>query len=397
MGLAVIIISAMVMVTLVGQIGVKQFAKQDELDKHQSMVEAMLGVGGTLFSVLLGLFVAGLVMFLAGIACIPCFASTSSESVLHQRLSDARRLKRDAEHLQRQINAIDKSARSLTASGTVPSAKKEESLVPTQVCATASDATTANTFKLQADQSRREKPASQAEYEDLLQQYKAALNLYMVHRQEIEAHAAAYHTQGEQESKPPPAPIWPINVPRFKPLPARVDDACLAMGTTENELYESELACFSVIQHLIESGKFATASQYLSLWDTAEQQAIGVQQQASTFNGQFLAKQRASHEFIANKVHNAMNDGNYAESRDVYGQEQWQNELLSEEMKRANAYSRAAIDFLVELHALNPEAPKEPRVATGTSSPGLISDTQLEQEFQEVQSLYRKVQDAQPK
>jgi hypothetical protein len=59
MSLAVIIISCVIAVTLVGHVLVRKFVKDEDLDTHLPAVEAMLGVVGTLFSVLLGLLVAG--------------------------------------------------------------------------------------------------------------------------------------------------------------------------------------------------------------------------------------------------------------------------------------------------------------------------------------------------
>jgi len=58
MSLAVLIITAVVVATILGQIVVHKLVSTEQLAAHQGIVEAMLGVVGTLFSVLLGLLVA---------------------------------------------------------------------------------------------------------------------------------------------------------------------------------------------------------------------------------------------------------------------------------------------------------------------------------------------------
>ncbi|HEY9711896.1 MAG TPA: hypothetical protein V6C72_00410, partial [Chroococcales cyanobacterium] len=59
MSLAATIFSIVILVTFVGQLVVDKAFNKEALATHQSLVEAMLGVVGTLFSVLLGLLVAG--------------------------------------------------------------------------------------------------------------------------------------------------------------------------------------------------------------------------------------------------------------------------------------------------------------------------------------------------
>ncbi|MBY0356899.1 MAG: DUF4239 domain-containing protein [Candidatus Obscuribacterales bacterium] len=59
MTLAVIIITAVIGITIFGQLVVKRIIHADMLDVHQGLAEAVLGVVGTMFSVLLGLLVAG--------------------------------------------------------------------------------------------------------------------------------------------------------------------------------------------------------------------------------------------------------------------------------------------------------------------------------------------------
>jgi len=58
MTLALIIIAVLVLIAVVGQVFTHKMVRQDNLEPSQGMVEAMLGVVGTLFSLLLGLLVA---------------------------------------------------------------------------------------------------------------------------------------------------------------------------------------------------------------------------------------------------------------------------------------------------------------------------------------------------
>lgn len=55
MTLAVVLITAVVIITVAGQFIVRRYLKADIFDSHQGLVEAMLGVVGTMFSVLLWL------------------------------------------------------------------------------------------------------------------------------------------------------------------------------------------------------------------------------------------------------------------------------------------------------------------------------------------------------
>jgi hypothetical protein len=57
MTFTVLIITGLVVLTVCGQVVVQRWVKHD-FEPHQGVVEAMLGVVGTLFSVLLGLLVA---------------------------------------------------------------------------------------------------------------------------------------------------------------------------------------------------------------------------------------------------------------------------------------------------------------------------------------------------
>lgn len=58
MTLAIAIITILVILAVIGQVFTKRVVKDDHLELSQGMVEAMLGVVGTLFSLLLGLLVA---------------------------------------------------------------------------------------------------------------------------------------------------------------------------------------------------------------------------------------------------------------------------------------------------------------------------------------------------
>lgn len=59
MQLAVVLIAIVIAITIVGHGMVRRFVDFEMLDANQGVTEAMLGVVGTLFSVLLGLLVAG--------------------------------------------------------------------------------------------------------------------------------------------------------------------------------------------------------------------------------------------------------------------------------------------------------------------------------------------------
>ena len=58
MSLAIIIITVLVVLAVIGQVYTRRVVQTDNLELSQGMVEAMLGVVGTLFSLLLGLLVA---------------------------------------------------------------------------------------------------------------------------------------------------------------------------------------------------------------------------------------------------------------------------------------------------------------------------------------------------
>ncbi|MCA9805429.1 MAG: DUF4239 domain-containing protein [Cyanobacteria bacterium HKST-UBA02] len=58
MNLAIMIITVLVILAVIGQVFTHRIVKDDKLELSQGMVEAMLGVVGTLFSLLLGLLVA---------------------------------------------------------------------------------------------------------------------------------------------------------------------------------------------------------------------------------------------------------------------------------------------------------------------------------------------------
>lgn len=239
-------------------------------------------------------------------------------------------------------------------------------------------------------------------YADLVSKYHAALAAYLQHRKEVQAHAAAFHEaaqqqqQQQQDSQPNSQPAT-IEVPSFTALPVRTQDACDAMQEAEASLHSQEERLNQAIQVMMNNRKTLSAVQYAGLWTQSEQQATSLQSSASAFDQSVVAKQQTITDNLHGKMQEAMRDGDYVLSHQVYGDEQRSSMLIHEEVKRATKHSQLSMQILNQLQSLSPYASS----SSSGSNPGypnqfVEDDKSLATEYAQVQSLYQQVQEASP-
>lgn len=332
----------------------------------------------------------------------PAAFSQVSKEKMETRRIDALRLTRDAHKLSRQVNNLARQAQRTIAMqsaqadrilAAVPDNNKKFEL---EVKESLEHSETATPRRVVAEES---KPVLQ-NYADLVSKYHAALAAYLQHRKEVQAHAAAFHEaaqQQQQQGSQPNSQPATIEVPSFTALPVRTQDACDAMQEAEASLHSQEESLNQAIQMMMNNRKTLSAVQYAGLWTQSEQQATSLQSGASAFDQSVVAKQQTITDNLHGKMQEAMRDGDYVLSHQVYGDEQRSSMLIHEEVKRATKHSQLSMQILNQLQSLSPYAGS----SSSGSNPGnpnqfVEDDKSLAAEYAQVQALYQRVQEASP-
>jgi hypothetical protein len=230
-------------------------------------------------------------------------------------------------------------------------------------------------------------------YNELMASYHVALNEYLQHRQEVRQHAAEFHAAAQDSNNSSSAPI---GVPAVRELRVQAQDACEALQQAELQLHESEEHLFALVKTMVNDRKFMTAQQYMSGWNTAQQEALFLRRLAGQFDQGVLSKQLSIKDLMHGKMQEAMTDGDYVETQKVYREQQRKSALLHYEVGQATAHSRFAMQLIEQLQALSPFAPQG-NSAGAAPDQFAVDDESLEREFEHVQELYKQVQQAAPK
>ncbi len=237
-------------------------------------------------------------------------------------------------------------------------------------------------------------------YADLVARYHAALAEYLLHRQAVQQHAAAFHAAAQQQNSQSQSSGQPmmIVVPELRLLQVQTQDACNALQQAEVGLHNSEEELNQAIEMMMNNRKSLSAAQYGALWTQSEEKATALQAGTSAFDQGVVAKQETIQGNMHGKMQEAMRDGDYVLSQKVYGEQQRSSALLHEEVKRATMHSQMAMLFLNQLQSLSPYASNRSSSSTNLNDPNqfIQDDRNLAAEFAQVQSLYQQVQEASP-
>lgn len=301
---------------------------------------------------------------------LPPIANCQSADSWRQRLTDAQRLINSANELQLESSRLASEAKPVLVVD--PKLIKET--------ATVNDA--------------RFSRESLQNYNSLMERYRAALNEYLRHRQEVREHAARFHAAAQDSNQS----SAPLEVPEIKTLRLKVQDACAILQQSEKLLHQTELTLFGLIQNLINNRKAMTPMQFMIGWNSAEQQALYLRRSAGVFDQGVLAKQVTIRDLMHGKMGQAMRDGDYVETQKIYDDENRTSGILHYEVTQATLHSRLAMQFLEQLQAISPNAPPgSPSTQGGSADQFAVDNKTLEKEFEQVQELYKQVQDAKPK
>lgn len=324
-----------------------------------------------------------------------------TEQSLEIRRSDAIHLTREARALSRQVKQLSNKAQKSLARqahqarqilASMPDSARKFDL---EVKESTQKSDGASTRRVVADES---KPLLQ-NYADLVAKYHAALEAYLQHRKEVQAHAAAFHEAAQQQNSQSNNQPMMIVVPAFAPLAVRTQDACEAMQQAEAVLHGQEEELNQAIEMMMNNRKTLSAAQYAALWTQSQQRAAALQSGASGFDQSVVAKQQAISSNMHGKMQEAMRDGDYVLSQQVYGDEQRSSMLIHEEVKRATKHSQLAMIFLNQLQSLSPYSQQSG--GSGSANSGnpnqfVDDDRMLASEYEQVQALYKQVQAASP-
>jgi hypothetical protein len=333
------------------------------------------------------------------LALIPGANCQNSKLQLEVRRDDAARLTKRAHKLSRQADALAKTTKAgllAESTGNNDSAKNEKNdkRFDLEVRSSIDHSNTDHPRRVVAPESK----TVLRNYAETMARYRAALGAYLQHRKEVQQHAAAFHKAAQNSNStnsPPPS----ITVPAFKPLAVQTQDACDALQQAEAELHNSEMYLFQVVQMMMNNRKNMSATQYASLWGASQEKAISFKQNAGQFDQGVVAKQENTQSLMHGKMEEAMRDGDYVESQKVYGEQQRSSMLLHQEVKRATTHSALAMQFLNQLQTLSPYVSAPSQSANSDENPAqfALDDQRLAQEFEQVQLLYKQVEEASPK
>ncbi len=337
--------------------------------------------------------------FALWLAFMPGANSQNPKLQLQVRRDDAWRLTKRAHELSRQADALANTAK---ASLLAESTRENDSASKSEM----NDKRFELEVRSSVDHSNAEHPrrvvAPESQtvlknYAETMARYRAALSAYLQHRKEVQEHAAAFHAAAQHSTSNSPPPI--ITVPAFEPLAVQTQDACDALQQAESELHTSELYLFQVVQMMMNNRKNMSATQYASLWGASQEKAISFKQHAGRFDQGVVAKQENTQSLMHGKMQEAMRDGDYVLSQKVYGEQQRSSMLLNQEVKRATTHSALAMQFLNQLQTLSPYASAPSQSANNDQDPAqfALDDQSLAQEFEQVQLLYKQVEEASPK
>lgn len=323
-----------------------------------------------------------------------------TEERLEIRRNDAIHLTREARALARQVKQLSRKTKKTLAM---------QSEQARQILAALPDGN--KRFDLEVKESTRKSDGSSSRrivsdeskpmlqnYTDLVAKYHAALEAYLQHRKEVQAHAAAFHEAAQQQNSQSNNQPMMIAVPTFAPLAVRTQDACEAMQQAEAGLHAQEEELNQAIQLMMNNRKTLSAAQYSALWSQSQQRAAALQSGASGFDQSVVAKQQAISNNMHVKMQEAMRDGDYVLSQQVYGDEQRSSMLIHEEVKRATKHSQLAMLFLNQLQSLSPYGQSSAAGSAYSGNPNQFADDDrmLAAEYEQVQSLYKQVQEASP-
>jgi hypothetical protein len=227
-------------------------------------------------------------------------------------------------------------------------------------------------------------------YAELVAKYHASLAAYLQHRKDVQAHAAAFHAQAQQQNSQPIS----LEMPPAAPLELQAQYACVVMQSAEAGLRGEEESLNQAIQMMMNNRKALSSAQYAALWTQSEQRAAALQSGASNFDQSVAAKQQTIQGNLHGKMQEAMRDGDYVLSQKVYEDEQRASFLVHMEAKRANKHSQLAMQFLNQLQTLSPYQSQS--ASNGNPDQFIEDDKTLAAEFDEVQALYQQVQEAAP-
>lgn len=349
---------------------------------------------------------AYLISLLAWCLCFPAAHSQTSAEHLQVRLNDAIHLTKEARQLSKQVKKLtcktqkmiatqNERAQQMLAQRSLAALPESKSKFDLEVKESVDHSTTNSNRRVVADES---KPVLQ-NYADLVAKYHAALSAYLQHRKQVQEHAAAFHAAAQQQqssSSNTQPPI--IVVPALESLAVRTQDACDAMQQAEGVLHSQEEELNAAIQMMMNNRKTLSAAQYAALWTQAEQRATSLQAGTSNFDQGVVAKQQTITGNLHGKMQEAMRDGDYVLSQQVYGEEQRSSMLIHEEVKRATKHSQLAMQFLNQLQTLSPYGQTASNSSANSGNPDQFvdDDRSLAAEYEQVQSLYRQVQEASP-
>ncbi len=351
-----------------------------------------------------------LISLLASCLCFPAAHSQTSAEHLQVRMNDAIHLTKEARQLSKQVKKLTFRTREIIATqneraqqmlaqrrlaerrlAALPESKSKFDL---EVKESVDHPTTNSNRRVVADES---KPILQ-NYADLVAKYHAALSAYLQHRKQVQEHAAAFHAAAQQQNSSSNTQPPIIVVPALESLAVRTQDACDAMQQAEGVLHSQEEELNAAIQMMMNNRKTLSAAQYAALWTQSEQRATSLQAGASNFDQGVVAKQQTITGNLHGKMQEAMRDGDYVLSQQVYGEEQRSSMLIHEEVKRATKHSQLAMQFLNQLQTLSPYGQTASNSGASSDNPDQFvdDDRSLAAEYEQVQSLYRQVQEASP-
>lgn len=330
-----------------------------------------------------------------------CLAGGNQQQLsMHEisRVNDAHRLVEQACSLETEVKDLKKQIGRFSGGGACGAISFDD--LKMEIPENARSSSEKSNFHLEAEKQGTPVHMSQQDYFALLAKYREAMERYMKHRQLVQEHAVQYHNTQQQpvqdSNQQAGGPGLPFKLPEYKTLQLTVEDACEALQASESSLEQEETELFGMIQRLMAQKKSLPPSVYTDQWSALHQFATDHQSQCLSFDRAVLAKHMASSSSTQSLTHLAMLNGDYVEIQKAYSETQRKAALNHEEMKRADTHSKLAMMFLNELGVINPALVSASE--TLNSSPSTTEDAPdtipLDQEFQEVQDLYKQVQQA---
>jgi hypothetical protein len=226
-------------------------------------------------------------------------------------------------------------------------------------------------------------------YRQLLTAYHDALNAYMQHRMEVQQHASQFHQTAQLDKMID----TPIQVKPFTPLKVQAVDQCALLQLREKQLTALELQLRDAIQSLLNQRGQLTPDQLQTQALSLQSGAIEDQNAAIAFDKEVNQKEITASKQIQETVHAALNNGDYVQSTQVYGEEQRRNALIQGELQRAQMHINIARAFTGKLGLLSAQQTEN----TGQAPVNFAdADIELAAEYQKVQQLYGQLQRVRP-